>query len=97
MNKNSFKKLPLPKNILDTLDDLSYTVMTDIQKQSLTFILNKRDVIAKAKTGSGKTISFLLGVINNLDVKIYNVQVLILCPTRELAFQVSNELIQHTC
>ncbi len=66
--------------------------MTPIQEKSLPFILNKKDVIAKAKTGSGKTVAFGLGILNNLDVKRFKIQSIVLCPTRELAFQVQKTL-----
>ncbi len=66
--------------------------MTQIQAQSLPVILEKKDIIAQAKTGSGKTAAFGLGLLNNLDVKFYRVQSLVLCPTRELADQVAKEI-----
>ena len=66
--------------------------MTDIQKKSLPHVLNNQDIIAQAKTGSGKTISFGIGVIHKLNVKQFRIQSLILCPTRELANQVAAEI-----
>lgn len=66
--------------------------MTPIQAQSLPFILNGKDVIGQGKTGSGKTAAFGLGVLNSLNVKLFRVQSLILCPTRELADQVAKEI-----
>ncbi len=66
--------------------------MTPIQAQSLPYILEGRDVIAQAKTGSGKTAAFGIGLLHKLDVKKFRVQALILCPTRELADQVAKEL-----
>jgi ATP-independent RNA helicase DbpA len=66
--------------------------MTPIQEQSLPAILEGRDVIAQAKTGSGKTAAFGIGVLNKLELKNFQVQSLILCPTRELADQVAKEL-----
>lgn len=92
MEKNSFKTLHLAKDILQTLDQLDYKYMTEVQEKSLPFILQQKDTIAKAKTGSGKTVSFGLGIINNLDTLSYKVQGLVLCPTRELASQVSLEI-----
>ena len=68
--------------------------MTDIQAQSLPLILAGQDVIGQAKTGSGKTASFALGLLNKLDVKKFRVQSLVLCPTRELADQVAKEIRQ---
>ncbi len=66
--------------------------MTPVQTQSLPHILAGKDVIAQAKTGSGKTAAFGLGLLQKLDVKHYRVQSLVLCPTRELADQVSKEV-----
>jgi ATP-independent RNA helicase DbpA len=66
--------------------------MTAIQAQSLPPILQGKDIIGKAKTGSGKTCAFALGLLNNLDVSLFRVQTLVLCPTRELADQVAQEI-----
>ncbi len=89
---NKFNQLKIPSTMVDTLSSLNYTEMTAIQAKSLPFILEGRDVIAKAKTGSGKTAAFGIGVLNKLDVKRFRIQTLILCPTRELADQVASEL-----
>ena len=85
----SFSCLPLRESLLNNLPSLGYDVMTPIQAQSLPVMLNGLDVIAKAKTGSGKTAAFGLSLLNQLDVENYAIQALILCPTRELAEQVS--------
>ena len=66
--------------------------MTPIQSQSIPLILDGKDVIAQAKTGSGKTAAFGLGLLQNLEVKRFRVQTLVLCPTRELADQVAKEV-----
>ncbi len=66
--------------------------MTPIQVQSLPAILNGKDVLAQAKTGSGKTAAFGIGLLHNLETQKYTTQALVLCPTRELADQVSNEI-----
>lgn len=66
--------------------------MTDIQAQSLPLILEQRDLIAQAKTGSGKTAAFGIGILHKLNPAYFAIQALVLCPTRELADQVSNEL-----
>ena len=66
--------------------------MTPIQAQALPVILSNKDLIAQAKTGSGKTAAFALGLLNKLEVKRFRVQTLVLCPTRELADQVANEV-----
>lgn len=89
---SGFAQLPLNPLLLSNLDSLGYTKMTPIQAQSLPPILAGRDVIAQSKTGSGKTAAFGLGILNKLDVKKFRVQSLVLCPTRELADQVAQEL-----
>jgi len=66
--------------------------MTPIQRKSLPLLLDKKDVIAQAKTGSGKTAAFGLNLLHHLDIKKYRVQNLVLCPTRELADQVAKEI-----
>ena len=66
--------------------------MTPIQAQGLPVLLNDQDLLAQAKTGSGKTAAFAIGLLNKLDVHNYLTQALVLCPTRELADQVSNEI-----
>ena len=66
--------------------------MTQIQAQSLPQILDGKDIIAQAKTGSGKTAAFGIGLLHTLDEQSYITQALVLCPTRELADQVSKEL-----
>ncbi|MDI1302111.1 MAG: ATP-dependent RNA helicase DbpA [bacterium] len=87
-----FSSLPLPAALLATLTELGYHTMTPIQQQSLPSLLAGRDVIAQAKTGSGKTAAFGIGVLSVLDPRQFNVQALVLCPTRELADQVMKEL-----
>lgn len=88
----NFSTLPLSYNMLQTIDSLGYKEMTPIQSESLPAILEGCDVIAQAKTGSGKTAAFGIGLLHQLDVKKFRVQSLVMCPTRELADQVSKEL-----
>lgn len=92
MSQFDFSSLGLNTALVDNLTTLGYTEMTPIQAQALPHILVNKDVIAKAKTGSGKTATFALGLLNKLDVKRFRVQTLVLCPTRELADQVANEV-----
>jgi len=89
---NDFSTLALSKEMLSNLDKIGYKEMTPIQSEALPHILEGHDVIAQAKTGSGKTAAFGIGVLDRLDVKKFRVQSLILCPTRELADQVAKEL-----
>jgi len=92
MAQASFSSLPLSKAQLANLTSLGYHSMTPIQAQSLPAILQGKDVIAKAKTGSGKTAAFGLGLLNKLNPRSFGVQVLVICPTRELADQVGKEI-----
>jgi ATP-independent RNA helicase DbpA len=89
---NRFSTLALSKEMLTNLDKIGYKEMTPIQSEALPHILKGGDVIAQAKTGSGKTAAFGIGLLERLDVKKFRVQSLILCPTRELADQVAKEL-----
>jgi ATP-independent RNA helicase DbpA len=68
--------------------------MTPIQEQSLPKILQGNDLLAQAKTGSGKTVAFGIGILHSFDVELYQTQALVICPTRELANQISKELRQ---
>lgn len=87
-----FSSLPLAKPQLDALDSLGYQTMTAVQAQSLPLVLKGRDVIAQAKTGSGKTAAFGIGLLNLINPRFFAVQALVLCPTRELAEQVGKEI-----
>ncbi|MEZ5463104.1 ATP-dependent RNA helicase DbpA [Dokdonella sp.] len=89
---NAFSSLQLDPQLLSALAALDYTEMTEVQARSLPSILEGRDVIAQAPTGSGKTAAFGLGLISRLDPARSAVQALVLCPTRELADQVSKEI-----
>ncbi|MEL7478145.1 MAG: DEAD/DEAH box helicase, partial [Pseudomonadota bacterium] len=87
-----FNTLALSPVLLETIAQLGFKQMTDVQAQSLPLILDQQDVIAQAKTGSGKTLAFALGVLSKLNVSSMHVQGLVLCPTRELADQVATEI-----
>ncbi|WP_241804124.1 ATP-dependent RNA helicase DbpA [Pseudomonas putida] len=78
--------------MLANLDALGYAAMTPIQAQSLPVILRGQDLIAQAKTGSGKTAAFGIGLLNPINPRYFGCQALVLCPTRELADQVAKEL-----
>lgn len=87
-----FSTLALQPSLLANIESLDYQEMTPIQAQSLPLILQGQDVIAKAKTGSGKTAAFAIGLLHFLNSDLYQVQSLVLCPTRELADQVAKEI-----
>ncbi|WP_202843385.1 ATP-dependent RNA helicase DbpA [Luteimonas saliphila] len=87
-----FTALALPPSLLQGIDALGYTAMTPVQAQCLPAILEGRDVIAQAPTGSGKTAAFGIGLLSRLDPARIGAQALVLCPTRELADQVGKQL-----
>jgi len=88
----SFNELPLAPAMLETLRQLGYLSMTPIQAASLPITLAGHDLIAQAKTGSGKTAAFALALLTRLNPRRFAVQAMVLCPTRELADQVTQEI-----
>ena len=87
-----FSSLPLNSALLKSIESLGYTELTPIQSSSLPHILEGKDVIAQAKTGSGKTAAFALGLLSKIDLNNFHTQAMVVCPTRELAEQVCNEI-----
>ncbi|VAW54085.1 DEAD-box ATP-dependent RNA helicase DeaD (= CshA) [hydrothermal vent metagenome] len=85
----SFRDLALNKSLLKILDEVGYEVPSPIQAQTIPLLLDGRDIIGQAQTGTGKTAAFALPLINNLDIKQKDPQLLVLAPTRELAIQVA--------
>ena len=92
MNTVEFSSLPLKPALLENIESIGYSHLTPIQAETLPHILEGKDVIAQAKTGSGKTAAFGIGLLSRLDFSSFRVQALILCPTRELADQVCKEI-----
>jgi len=88
----AFSDLPLGASTLANLASLGYAEMTPIQAQSLPIMLKGSDLIAQAKTGSGKTAAFGIALLEPLNPRYFGCQALVLCPTRELADQVAKEL-----
>ena len=87
-----FASLGLPPEVLANLGQLGYDTMTPIQAAALPLALLGRDLIAQAKTGSGKTAAFGIALLDRVNPRFFGVQALVLCPTRELADQVAGEL-----
>ena len=87
-----FAALPLPAPVLANLQQLGYAAMTPIQAASLPLALAGKDLIAQAQTGSGKTVAFSLPLLVKLNPRRLAAQALVLCPTRELADQVTHEV-----
>jgi ATP-independent RNA helicase DbpA len=92
MASDSFSSLSISNAQIANLDSLGYKKMTPVQAQGLPHVLQGKDLIAKAKTGSGKTATFGIGLLEQINQRFFGVQALILCPTRELADQVGKEL-----
>jgi len=85
----SFSDLALDKSLLKILDEVGYESPSPIQAQTIPLLMDGRDIIGQAQTGTGKTAAFALPLISNLDLKQKDPQVLVLAPTRELAIQVA--------
>lgn len=87
-----FSRLNLSEAELNNLQQLGFKQMTAIQESALPLALAGEDVIAQAQTGSGKTAAFGIPLLHKLNQRFFGVQGLVLCPTRELASQVAEEL-----
>ncbi len=87
-----FDELELQAPILRAIAELGFEEMTPIQAQAIPVVLTGKDIVGQAQTGTGKTAAFGLPVLQKIDPKLKAVQAIILCPTRELAIQVSDEL-----
>ena len=91
MEKLRFTELGLSADILKAVDKMGFEEASPIQSAVIPTIMAGRDVVGQSSTGSGKTVAFAIPAIEKVDPKIRAVQVLILCPTRELAVQVAEE------
>jgi ATP-dependent RNA helicase DeaD len=89
-----FSDLGVSAEILKAVEDMGYTHPSQIQTQSIPLLLEGRDVIGQAQTGTGKTAAFAIPIIDQVDTSSKKPQALILCPTRELAVQVEGEIVK---
>lgn len=89
---NGFASLGIRESLVHVLQSGGVVEPTPIQKEAIPVLLKGTDVIAQAQTGTGKTLAFVLPILETIDVESPDVQALILTPTRELAIQISNEL-----
>ncbi|MEL7657449.1 MAG: DEAD/DEAH box helicase, partial [Bacillota bacterium] len=87
-----FKDLNLSNEVQRALSEMGFEEATPIQSKSIPYIMEGRDILGQAQTGTGKTCAFGIPAIEMIDPNIHGVQALALCPTRELAIQVSEEL-----
>jgi len=85
----SFSELALNKSLLKALDEVGYETPSAIQAATIPLLLDGKDIIGQAQTGTGKTAAFALPLISNIDLKQKEPSVLVLAPTRELAIQVA--------
>ncbi len=94
MSEQNFSTLTLSSELISNLNSLGYKSMTAVQAAGLPQVLEGKDLIIQAKTGSGKTATFGLGLLQKINPRFFGVQALVLCPTRELADQVAQEIRQ---
>ncbi|WMJ73709.1 DEAD/DEAH box helicase [Cytophagaceae bacterium ABcell3] len=87
----TFHELGISQEVLKAIDDAGYTTATPIQAKSIPAILQGGDILGQAQTGTGKTAAFTIPAIENIDPDIKGLQVMVMCPTRELALQVAGE------
>lgn len=97
MNKEvvKFEDLNISENVKRALKEIRYNEMTEIQRQAIPYILEGRDVIGQSQTGTGKTASFSLPMIEKIDKNSKKIQAIVLCPTRELAVQVTHAVRRY--
>ncbi|MCZ7398438.1 MAG: DEAD/DEAH box helicase [Candidatus Methanoperedens sp.] len=92
MENSGFKELHLSKEMQKAITDMGFEEATPIQAQSIPYMLEGKDVIGQAQTGTGKTAAFGIATLERIDPQNRGLQAVILCPTRELAIQVAEEL-----
>ncbi len=92
MKTVKFNEFDICDNMKRAIEDMGFIDATPIQAKSIPYILNERDVIGQAQTGTGKTASFGIPILEMINPEDKSLQALVLCPTRELAIQVSKEI-----
>ncbi|ADQ16438.1 DEAD/DEAH box helicase domain protein [Leadbetterella byssophila DSM 17132] len=92
MQTLKFSELPISDYIVKAVEEMGFTESTPIQTAAIPVVMSGRDVIGQAQTGTGKTAAFGIPAIEHVNAEDRNTQVLILCPTRELALQVKEQL-----
>ncbi|MCG4586180.1 DEAD/DEAH box helicase, partial [Anaerosalibacter bizertensis] len=88
---NNFKTLGISSELENILRQNGITKSTPVQQEAIPKLLNGKDIIAQAQTGTGKTLGFMLPIMERIDENKPYIQALIITPTRELAIQVTNE------
>lgn len=92
MEISKFNELQVSEEIKRAIEDLGYEEPSPIQAQAIPCMIEGHDVIGQAQTGTGKTASFSIPILENIDRDNRKLQAIVLCPTRELAIQVSEEV-----
>ena len=96
-NKESFLNFSLKKELIKSINELGFNNPTPIQSKVIPHLMSSdQDLIASAQTGTGKTAAFGLPLLDLTNTKVTNVQTLILCPTRELCIQITNDLLSYS-
>ena len=96
MEKILFEELAISDEIKRAIKDMGFEEATPVQSQSIGPMMEGHDIVAQAPTGTGKTCAFGIPVIEGMDTEARHVQALVLCPTRELVVQTTNELLKLT-
>lgn len=91
-----YQDLPISPEVLSAIERMGFKEMTEIQEKAIPLMLEGREIIAKAPTGTGKTCAFGVPIVEKTDAAVRGVQSVILCPTRELCTQIVDELRQLT-
>ncbi len=91
MNKLKFDELQLSRTLQKAIADMGFEEATPIQSETIPLLFEGRDVIGQAQTGTGKTAAFAIPIIEKIDMNLKEIQAMVLCPTRELAIQVTEE------
>ncbi|MFP4047242.1 MAG: DEAD/DEAH box helicase, partial [Bacteroidales bacterium] len=93
----SFSEIGLRGEILDAISELGFTEPTPIQEKTIPHLLTEQsDFIGLAQTGTGKTAAFGLPIIQQVEIADSSIQSLVLCPTRELCLQITNEFKNYS-
>ena len=94
--ENAFRKLGLSESLVKAVEASGYTQPTPIQEQTIPYLLQGRDVVGQAQTGTGKTAAFALPLLDRIDQHQNKTQVIVLTPTRELAIQVADSFEKYS-
>lgn len=89
---NNFLSLGISESLVKTLRGQGIAVPTPIQQQAIPLLMEGRDIIAQSQTGTGKTLAFVLPILERVDASENHIQALVVTPTRELALQITNEV-----